>query len=439
MKLGVLNLLLIIPNTFGSSDHSRLLGRQGRGGQGWKGGKLSRGGVGHDGSFHHIMGGFSPDLVNVDDICLNDQTPEPCLSHKRRSDDDEETFFVCRNITHPITGESRLRTMCIPADAAWASDGCTCCDGNCPAQPEFVDLGCSANLDSDSMGLDTTVQRSAGGDGGRGGRGGRGRHGHGGNFDRVTVCRELVNPFTGDRVNVTVTIPAHHTQQGDTCGCCNDVCPEPGEEKFPRPDTVPIPCGEGEIETCETRQDGPGGFVCRSVFKPGTGENITRSVCIPTDSAWDMDTCGCCEEECPERPISVVEQCEEQDQEEVLCPLKRRNNGSGEDVENGIFVSREMFHHNGEGSTNRTLCVPPSKGWITDSCGCCGGDCPMVPEGGYDTEDDQLVALALEVDDENIMLDADPTIDMAESSSGAATHTLLVLGALTGAVGLVLS
>ena len=128
--------------------------------------------------------------------------------------------------------------MCIPSDRAWESDDCGCCDGAeaCPEQPDFVDLTCDDDVEDE----DATALSRAGG---------------GARFDGdvEVVCRELTNPFTGgEPVRTTIHIPVNRGLDGDTCGCCDNVCPEPGEMRFPRPDQVSITCSkvEEELITC---------------------------------------------------------------------------------------------------------------------------------------------------------------------------------------------
>jgi hypothetical protein len=275
-----------------------------------------------------------------------------------RNGDDAAGVFVCRQLFHPITGESSARAMCIPSDRAWESDECGCCGEDCPEQPEFVDITC------DDEGEDV---------------------------DEVIVCRELTNPFTGQLEPTTIHIPGNRGLDGDACGCCNDVCPERGDQRFPRPDALNITCEAPELITCDlpSRKDGEdeeneGLFVCRTMFNPNTGESEQQPLCVPSDRAWSTDECGCCGEDCPVRPAPVEIQCEE----EQLCELR---NG-----EEGVFVCRGLYHPISGELAERSMCIPSDRAWVTDTCGCCESGCPELPKGGFDSEDAQLVSFALE-------------------------------------------
>jgi hypothetical protein len=124
------------------------------------------------------------------------------------------------------------------------------------------------------------------------------------------------------------------------------------------------------------------------VFNPITGESEQHPVCVASDRAWSTDECGCCGEDCPARPALVESECED---ENDSCELR-----NGED---GVFVCRELFHPISGDLAARSLCIPSDKAWVTDTCGCCESGCPAEQaEGGFESEDTQLVSLALEAD-----------------------------------------
>jgi hypothetical protein len=293
---------------------------------------------------------------------------------------DEDGVFVCRQMFHPITGETRERVMCIPSDRAWESDTCGCCgDNDCPEQPDFVDITCDDAVDEDQIALSRAAVVPFDG-------------------DVEVVCRELTDPFIGgEPVRTTLYIPANRGLDGDTCGCCDDTCPEPGDMTFPRPDAVSITCEtDVDLITCglpsrkkdgEADEEEEGLFVCRKVFNPITGESEQHPVCVPSDRAWSTDECGCCEEVCPERPAPVEIECEA---ENDSCELR--------DGEAGVFVCRELFHPISGDIAERSLCIPSDRAWVTDTCSCCESGCPELPAGGFDSEDTQLVSLALEAE-----------------------------------------
>ena len=314
----------------------------------------------------------------------------------------EEGTFVCRSYFNPLTGVEASKARCIPTDRAWTTDECGCCGEDCPSRPDFIKIDCGDQSDLTWGDSDTQVSRSSNifqdenQDKSRDGR----KKFEGG----VIVCRDLFDPFTGDLKPVTIPIRPDHALEGDTCGCCNDECPIKGEPQFDRPELVELDWCDADAaltactvpkkkfrgdkdEEIEDEQDREGVFVCRSWTDKLTGEAESKSVCIPTDGAWETDQCGCCEDECPTRPENIDCSAEEDQCE--------RRNG-----ESGVFVCRSLFHPVDGSSLEKTICVPPEKTIDTaDECGCCGDDCPVTPAGGFDDEESQILSFALESPD----------------------------------------
>jgi hypothetical protein len=114
---------------------------------------------------------------------------------------------------------------------------------------------------------------------------------------------------------------------------------------------------------CSYRKDNDGVFVCRQSFHPITGENHTRAMCIPSDSAWETDECGCCGEDCPAQPDFVQIACDDEgkDHHEVVC--------------------RELTNPFTGELENTTIRIDAYWGLDGDTCGCCDGACP---EHGHD-------------------------------------------------------
>ena len=144
-------------------------------------------------------------------------------------------------------------------------------------------------------------------------------------------------------------------------------------------------------------------------------------MCVPSDRAWSTDECGCCGDDCPERPAPVDIECEE---EKDSCELR-----NGED---GVFVCRELFHPIDGEIAERSLCIPADRAWMTDTCGCCESGCPERPEAGFDSEDTQLVSLALEAAEglESSEVEANG-IENNTAGSGAAGGALHTAGIVT--------
>lgn len=393
-----------------------------RGEQGGRQGEGSHGGPrGHhngkdrpfSGGPHGIKPGFPGSQIQPDLTEITCSTDYDCALPNG-----EDGTFVCRGLYHPITGESKSKAICIPNDRAWVTDECGCCGEDCPEQPEFVDLTCE---DEEDQTLDSVaVSRAADHQGGPFSDS---------DVDMDIVCRNLVNPFTGEETPTTIPVPVNRGLDGDTCGCCDGVCPKPGEQKFPRPDLTDITCEAEDLITCELpKRGGKNGddtdsqdsavFVCREMYNPLTGVSKQEAVCIPPDRAWETDTCGCCGEDCPERPAPVEIDCEEAEQS---CDLR-----SGEE---GVFVCRSVFHPLDGQVEERSLCIPSDRAWVTDTCGCCESGCPTTPEGGFDDEDTQLYSMALEAPEE-YALDEVANDDSSEASNAiiqcGATMTFLV-------------
>lgn len=190
----------------------------------------------------------------------------------------ETREIVCRTVFDPFTGEPVPVTLPIPSDKALEGDTCGCCDGKCPelgggspfSRPDFVEKTCSAEE------LITCDLRKRGDE------------------DEAVgqfVCRTRYNPLTGDAKQEAMCISEDRAVETDECGCCGEDCPV-------RPSRVDIDCTSSDV--CELPNGEDGVFVCRSFFNPLDGEPEEASLCIPSDRAWENDTCGCCTEAgCP--------------------------------------------------------------------------------------------------------------------------------------------
>jgi hypothetical protein len=381
--------------------------------------------------------GIQPDFVT--------KTCDAAFACNRRNN--EQGIFVCRETYHPITADVQTRAECIPNDRAFESDDCGCCLEDCPEQPDYQVITCD---NQDDIAISRSSFSGGHGRGGRhlqGGRGGRGEGGDGeegdgergrGNGDRipddaVVVCRELYNPFTGVLSPVTIPISPEKSLDADICGCCNSECPEEiGSQIFERPDQVELDwcepitnCtlprrqhhgrDEDEDEDAEVEDDveEQGAFVCRSMVNMLTGVAESQPLCIPTDRAWETDDCGCCGLECPVRPERVDIECTAE-----IDQCERRNG------ESGVFVCRDLFHPLDGGVFEKALCIESDNSWATDECGCCGDDCPVTPEGGFASEDAQLMELTVE---------SELSVDESAASYGSlATAGLVVATALFG-------
>jgi hypothetical protein len=235
-----------------------------------------------------------------------------------------------------------------------------------------------------------------------------------GDFDVAVVCREVTNPFTGEDMFATLPVPQDRGLEGDLCGCCDDVCPEHGKQKFPRPDLVTITCEVDDLITCDLRpkrgkdDTTQGLFVCRELFNPRTGVSEQEALCIPDDRAWETDECGCCGGDCPTQPAPVDIECTDAAD---TCELR-----NGDD---GVFVCRSLFHPVDGEIREHSMCIPSDRAWVTDACDCCeASGRPTTPEGGFDDEDTQLMTLALETDVLSQALES-------ETESGASSVAVL--------------
>lgn len=334
--------------------------------------------------------GFEPEYIT--------KTCDAEFACERRNND-ETGILVCRETYHPITAASQTRVKCIDSEKAFESDECGCCGDVCPEELDFLPITCPDQ--------DIAISRSGGGrdghrflgrGGGQGGQGGRGG-GHGGGRvpeDAVVVCRELYNPFTGVLSPVTIPIDPEKSLEGDDCGCCNNECPdEVGSQIFDRPDQVELDwCAADETVNCtlhgrrggnDGEEEEQGVFVCRSMTNVLTGVEESQPLCIPTDRAWSTDDCGCCGLDCPERPETIDIECTAE-----VDQCERRNG------ESGVFVCRDLFHPQDASLVEVSLCIDSEKAWATDDCGCCTADCPVTPEGGFASEDSQLLDLTSE-------------------------------------------
>jgi hypothetical protein len=340
--------------------------------------------------------------VLVELVCAADETPTTCELRNEKEGD-----YVCRTLFNPVTGASRVNTICIPSDGAWAreSDTCGCCNDECPPErPDFEEIVCTADTET----VDTTTIQ---GDGDAPA-----------DVDFVVVCRQLANPWTGLFEPVTLRIPASRSLSDDECGCCDDICPDGDATRFERPDRVDLNCTVDDSDNylpCEKGGDNvQGQFVCRESFHPVTGDLIgERALCIaPGNNAWETDSCGCCGVDCPVKP-EREKGCDVEVETDVpTCTL--RDDGEG------IFVCRELFHPVDGALRQRSLCIPPERSFITDSCGCCAETgCPVIPEDGvFESEDAQLVSFALETS-------LDANADDGDDTSGGAYHRTTVFSA----------
>jgi hypothetical protein len=73
---------------------------------------------------------------------------------------------------------------------------------------------------------------------------------------------------------MTFPIPGDRGLNGDTCGCCDGICPQPGEEIFERPDFVEKSCEAKRVIVCDIPhrrgkidRKKKASFVCHEMFK----------------------------------------------------------------------------------------------------------------------------------------------------------------------------
>lgn len=328
--------------------------------------------------------GFLGNLPNRTGITCSDEE-DACLV---------ERVKVCRTSYHPVTGEVKSKSLCIKPDKGTTLDECGCCDDVCPRKASFEDINCTDAVNAELQ-----------------------------NPNKVVVCRDVFNPFTSDQEAKTVRVRKDKSLEGDECGCCEDNCPTPGENKplFERPAKTNETCeAEGPVE-CD-RRNTTGFFACRSISRPATGEVEDFSVCLSEGNAWESDTCGCCDDDCPATRIDLA--CDQEEEEPPTCNLK---NGAV-----GNFVCRSLFHPFDGELRNRTFCADTGNAWVFDTCGCCDDDCLVEPESGFADEEEQWLAL-LEEDpsmlEDSSDLDGDDGDDDS-SSPTATTGSILCLGSL---------
>jgi hypothetical protein len=298
---------------------------------------------------------------------------------------------VCRTSYHPVSGAEISKSLCIKPDKGTTLDECGCCGDVCPTRPSFEDITCTDAVNA-------FVE----------------------NPNVMVVCRDVFNPFTGLQEAKTVRVKKDKSLEGDACGCCEGICPTPGENKFERPATTNETCEvEGPVEC--NRRNTTGFFACRSISNPYSGVTQDKSVCLAEGKAWESDTCGCCGDDCPATRIALA--CD-QEEEPPTCDLK---SGAA-----GNYVCRSLFHPFDGELRNRTFCADTENAWVFDTCGCCDDDCPVQPESGFADEEEQWLAL-LEEDpsllEDSSDLDGDDGDDDSSCPTGT-TGSILCLGSL---------
>jgi hypothetical protein len=275
--------------------------------------------------------------------------------------DGDVGIWVCRTMTRPVTGEALSRAICIPNNHAWntgklkvnldleyrpfsfpnpissssivTSDECGCCldetgvELECPVLPDFITLQCANNtqpdMPHDMPALQGSWQHNAS-------HGSWQHHASHGSWqhnasnltnmmdssDRQFICRDLINPFSGEPQPTTLFVPQDRAIDGDICGCCNGNCSFSAEHMFERPPFVEKSCAAetDNYITCELPSRANGGhgnvtegfFVCRELFDPhGQGESRKEALCIHGDRAFETDECGCCGQECLQSPTTA--------------------------------------------------------------------------------------------------------------------------------------
>ena len=375
-------------------------------------------------------GGWENGVEPVDLMC---DASYDCTKTNRRGATQFEGKFVCRTRHNPITNETHSRAMCMPENHTKTGDVCGCCGEDCPDQPEFEDLTCDPlDLDANNITLPPKLVQRLDGE------------------DVTMVCRDLINPFTGQEVEASIPVPISLGLADDECGCCDGVseCPPPPGERqvFERPDNVVKTCDavDEELIPCNvTRRSSGGGngggqstsmtraggdtfetveglFVCRQVYNARTGNTASEALCIPPDRAWDTDECGCCGEECPEKPAPVDIDCDD------TCQLR---NG-----DQGVFVCRSLFHPATGEERDHSMCIRSDRAWVTDQCSCCEEGCPNTPVGGFSDEDTQLLSLALGVEDEFAPFEENTGGESSASAYGITSVLILLVSVASSVV-----
>jgi hypothetical protein len=207
-------------------------------------------------------------------------------------------------------------------------------------KPEAIGITCSDEADACPLGNDPSVER-------------------------VNVCRTGYHPVTGEERSKSLCIKPDKGTALDECGCCGDVCPT-------RPSFENITC----TDEVNAQLENPNVVVvCRDVFNPFTGLQEPKTVRTRMDKSLEGDECGCCEGVCPtqgegkplfERPATTNETCEAD-----LVECDRRNT-------TGFFACRSISNPLTGVAEEKSVCLSEGKAWESDTCGCCGDDCPAT-------------------------------------------------------------
>jgi hypothetical protein len=102
-------------------------------------------------------------------------------------------------------------------------------------------------------------------------------------------------------------------------------------------------------------------WVCREGFDRETGEEKTFSTCVNPDHGHSTDSCGCCEDTCPEP-------CE------CICDLFEEGDGlgvsvteDGDETEEHCMDPMHAFHEHSDGYTCNTDCMGSDTDTDTDT------------------------------------------------------------------------
>eukprot|EP00934_Nitzschia_sp_Nitz4_P002173 Nitzschia sp. Nitz4//scaffold133_size116822//84569//85588//NITZ4_003815-RA/size116822-est2genome-gene-0.81-mRNA-1//1//CDS//3329535420//2173//frame0 len=301
---------------------------------------------GHGGGSKNTTSALAVDYVNI--TCADDYI----CGHG---------VYVCRTSFDVITAEETSDYKCIDTDKAWSTDVCGCCGEECPEYREEVEFYCDASAEDSRRTL-------------RGGGSKGGNKKGGGHFvdNKVYLCRSLYDPYTGESTSVTVIGKNGTALEGDTCGCCDDVCPEDGDSQFEEPELVdatcdaPIACNmtkNHHHKGDDTVEEGL--YVCRTSYNTLTGEDFQKSLCVvPSNSTYETDTCGCCGDSCPgDDDDDVTIECTEED----VCEDNRGNEG--------VYVCRTMYNPQTGVEVTSSECISADRALSTDTCGCCDDAC----------------------------------------------------------------
>jgi len=311
-----------------------------------------------------FFGKHGIDFPNLDLANITCDAPLACNLYHGNA----QGVFVCRTEFHPITGANQTMPVCIPADAAWDMDACGCCGDDCPIQPDFIDSTCD--------GLPSRhLQRR--GDSDEGSR--RSRHSASRDRDLDVVCREVFNPFSGDAINKTIEIHDTRGLEGDVCGCCNGTCPVDSDEgsddadDFEKPALVNATCAVEEVITCTLpkRHGGNKNHRRRSESRSVSG----------SDDSDDSGSDGSASES-----QSASDDGSDSDDDDDM------------EATQGLFMCRETFDPLTGESHTMSVCVAADATWESDTCGCCGDDCPVRIEDQFANStcvDDDIVSCDL--------------------------------------------